>query len=159
MKSFDCELRGGVGRLLLLLVCSLGLTGCGGGPQDGPEKLVPVAGTVMMDGAPLAGAAVVFNPVDGKVRGGFGTTDVSGNFVAKFRGTEPGIEPGNYVVTVTKMALPDGSSIPEGKDAADVGAVQVVPSTFSDPSQSKQSVTVVDKENHFTFDIPKTVKR
>ncbi len=144
---------------LSVAACCLAIAGCGDVPTDGPEKLVPVAGTVTLAGAPLAGAAVIFNPRDAKLRGGFGTTDTAGNFVAKFRGTQAGIEPGEYVVTVTKLALPDGSPVPEGKDAADVGAIQIVPPSFSDPGQSTQVVTVADRENHFTFEIPKTVKK
>lgn len=48
------------------------LVGCGG------SGLLPVAGTVTLDGAPVAEAAVSFTGPNGQVRSA--TTDVSGNF-------------------------------------------------------------------------------
>ena len=59
-------------------------------------------------------------------------------------------------MTVSKLAMPDGSPIPEGKNAADVDAVQVVPVPFSDPnSDDIAKVTTVSKEggSQFNFDI------
>jgi hypothetical protein len=55
------------------------------------------------------------------------------------------------------MAMPDGSPIPEGKTAADAGAVQIVPPAFSEanPENPAQQLTVSDKGgSDFNFDIP-----
>lgn len=81
-----------------LLVC-LGLTacalaGCGG------VKLVPVEGTVKLDGKPVDGATVTFISDDGKWTA-FGTTDSSGHFSLQ-SGDKAGTLPGNYKVTVVK---------------------------------------------------------
>lgn len=123
-----------------------------------PKKLAPVTGVITMGGAPLQGATVMFTPRSSQLRGGFGITDAAGSYSAKFRGTESGIEPGEYVIIVTKMALPDGSPIPEGQSAADVGAQQIIPAIFSDPERSQQIVSVSDAGGTFSFDIRATKK-
>lgn len=143
-------------RVLLVLVVSV--CGCSGGSADLPKKLVPVTGTVTLAGSPLAGARVTFNPRESGSRGGFGVTDEQGSFVAKFRGTENGIEPGEYIVTVAKFALPDGSPLPPGTSPADAGAVEMLPPQYSNPDLSKQVVTVGDGENDFPIDIPQIKK-
>src|SRR5262245_22845893 len=61
----------------------LAACGCGGGP-----KLAPVSGVVKLDGAPLAGAAVQFQPVspDGQTPpgpGSYGKTDADGRYSLK----------------------------------------------------------------------------
>lgn len=121
----------------LSLAVSLGLfciAGCSsGGPA--PPKLVPVAGKVMLDGAPLAGASVIFVPKDQtKGTGGTGITDAEGKYEARHQSNKVGIEPGTYAVIFSKIAMPDGSPIPPGKNAADVGATEVLPQQLSNPS-------------------------
>jgi hypothetical protein len=54
----------------------LGLSGCGG-PSDQPE-LGQVKGTVTLDGKPLSGMAVVFQPDNG--RSAHGRTDAEGKY-------------------------------------------------------------------------------
>ncbi|WP_166831492.1 hypothetical protein [Thalassoroseus pseudoceratinae] len=76
-----------------------------------------------------------FVPRDGtKGTGAYGVTDQAGKYTLKHRTEADGIEPGTYTVAISKMTMPDGGPIPEGKDAADVGAVQVIPPKYSDPS-------------------------
>lgn len=121
----------------LSLTASLGLfciVGCSsGGPA--PPKLVPVAGKVMLDGTPLAGASVIFIPKDQtKGTGGSGVTDAEGKYEARHQSNKTGIEPGTYAVVFSKIAMPDGSPIPPGKNAADVGATEVLPQQLSNPS-------------------------
>jgi hypothetical protein len=73
------------------------------------------------------------------------------------RNQQEGIEPGSYFVTITKMAMKDGSPIPEGKTAADVEAVQMVPPPYSDPTSENvaQQLTVgATGGSGFNFDIP-----
>lgn len=70
------------------------------------EKLptVPVTGTVTLDGAPLEGATVAFNNVDGKPANG--VTDAQGKFRLKTllagQKQAEGALPGDYTVMVTK---------------------------------------------------------
>jgi hypothetical protein len=120
-------MRAWIGVALLGLV----LGGCGGSGA-GVAKLVPVSGTVTLDGKSLAGASVSFVPQAGtEGAGAFGTTDAEGRYTLDHRSGKPGIEPGTYTVSFSKMALKDGSPIPAGKTAADVEAVEQVPRQYT----------------------------
>jgi len=64
-------------RLALLGLCAACASGCG---KSGPA-LQPVSGVVTLDGSPLAGAVVAFDPASPEVRGRFiGKTDDQGRF-------------------------------------------------------------------------------
>lgn len=65
-------------RVAAALLCVMGLSGCNSAPDDTPE-LVPVRGKVTLDGQPLEGASVSFQPVDGR-RGAGGYTNAEGIF-------------------------------------------------------------------------------
>ncbi|QDT40187.1 Bacterial Ig-like domain (group 1) [Gimesia alba] len=124
-------------KQFIIIALMVGLvTGCGGSASEVPDELIPVTGTVKLDGKPTANITVVFNP--GKKTagtGGYGVTDSEGKYSVTHRSNKPGIEPGEYIVTFSKMGLPDGSPIPEGKDAADVGAVQLLPEKYTNPNR------------------------
>src|SRR5262245_57887068 len=84
--------------------------GCGDG-----VKLVPVAGTVTLDGKPLEGATLSFVPVPGSTVSTSGTdiTGPDGNFQMTFKG-RAGLAPGKYTVMVSKteeVKLPGGREI------------------------------------------------
>lgn len=105
------------------------LVGCGGG--GGPEaKLVPVGGTLLVDGAPLDGVTVNFIP-DVSIkdsRGGSGTTDATGAFtVTDTNQNRPGLPAGKYTLTYSRMRLPDGSAAPkaEAGKPIDPGIIRV----------------------------------
>lgn len=122
---------------MVLLIATTSLIGCGGGAEDIPE-LATVTGTLTYKGKPLPGASIAFVP-EGQTSGtgAYAVTDESGRFELMHRSETPGVEPGNYIVTVSKMAMPDGSPIPAGKDAADVGAVQMIPPIYSDANHER----------------------
>ncbi|MCH9656166.1 MAG: carboxypeptidase-like regulatory domain-containing protein, partial [Planctomycetes bacterium] len=126
-------------RHFIIVVCVIGmLTGCGGNSVEVPDELVPVTGTVKLDGKPKANISVIFNPGDQTSgTGGYGVTDSEGKYTLLHRSNKPGIESGEYIVTFSMMGLPDGSPIPEGKDAADVGAVQLLPEKYTNPHQER----------------------
>jgi hypothetical protein len=150
-------LRRTLGATLFVFPCCLLLTGCGSG-STGPTvgKLAPVVGKVTFQGAPLVKGALMFNPMTGTPgSGAFGTTDEKGEFKLIHRNKKEGIEPGTYRVVITRMAMKDGSPVPEGKSAADVEAVQIIPPPFSDPNSDAigTSVTVPAEGKSFNFDI------
>ncbi|TWT61744.1 carboxypeptidase regulatory-like domain-containing protein [Rubinisphaera italica] len=130
------------------LICLMVLTaaGCGGeNSSNTPELLIPVTGTVLLDGEPLGGTAVKFLPYgETKGKGGFAITDAAGKFNAQDYSMAEGIEPGVYNVTFSKIAQPDGSPIPEGQSAADVGALEILPThlTSINPDNMKYMLTV-----------------
>lgn len=92
---------------LLLAALSLAATGCG---KSGGYKVVPVSGTVTIDGKPAANIAVVFQPVaSGKGEAGpgsTGVTDAQGRFTLILTGTDkrPGAVVGRHRVTFSGMA-------------------------------------------------------
>jgi len=82
---------------ILLALAGLGLAGCGS-----RGDLVPVSGQILLDGKPLEGALVFFNPVGGGPLGA-AYTDASGRFTVK-SGPRTGLRPGEYIVVVQKTA-------------------------------------------------------
>lgn len=75
-------------RLLFLTLLILTLPGCGG---DG--KLAPVSGTVKLNGKPVAGVEVMFQPVAGESvndpgPAAVGLTDADGHYTAKVIGED-----------------------------------------------------------------------
>lgn len=141
------------------LLCSASIwsaSGCGGSAEKAPQ-LTPVAGKVTLNGEPLAGASVSFIPRDStKGTGGFGATLADGSYEMMHRSQAKGVEAGTYVVWFSKFAMPDGSPIPEGKNATDVGAKESLPPELSNPplDRALHVITVKSGEkNNFNFDL------
>lgn len=145
-------------NVLCLVALLSGLSGCGGANSGAPtQPLVPISGKVTLKGQPLASASVVFTPRGSTPgAGAYGVTDANGVYVLKHKSESDGVEPGEYAVVISKMAMKDGSPIPEGKTAADVEAVQAVPPAYSDPSSdyAGNKVTVAKDTSTLNFDIP-----
>ncbi len=100
-----------IGRRTLLAAMPVALlclaSGCGGGQE---YKAAPVSGTVTIDGKPVAGIVVTFQPagVSGQNPGpgSTGTTDENGKFTLLFATAErkPGAAVGKHRVTfATRM--------------------------------------------------------
>jgi len=75
-------------RRLVLLAAALFTLGCGGS-----DKVVPVSGTVKLNGQPLANAHVSFQPTASGNNpkagvGSYGNTDASGNYSLKTADTD-----------------------------------------------------------------------
>lgn len=91
---------------ILAVHCTMAAIGCSGSP----DGIVPVEGTVTLDGQPLPGAQVKFQPPDGTLDNiAIGFTDQEGRFSMHLLGTlEPGVAPGVYEVSfTTAVAGPD----------------------------------------------------
>jgi hypothetical protein len=130
----------------------LGAMGCS---QSEPQTaLFDVTGCVQMDGSPLANAAITFIPRDGtKGTGAFGATDEDGHYELKKSNNKDGIEAGQYTVVFSKFAMPNGSSVPEGKSPIDAGAREVLPRRLTAPSEREavHVATVKPEEENQTF--------
>jgi hypothetical protein len=104
------SVRIGVVALSLLLV----VAGCSRG---GPE-IAYVTGRVTMDGKPLANAAVVFIPENGRPAGA--TTDADGNYVLNFTQGRRGAIPGKNLIRIStnREAQQDasGKTIPGSRE-------------------------------------------
>jgi hypothetical protein len=100
-------------RLAAAVAClGLAAVGCGGEAEDGPP-VHPVSGTIFVDGAPAAGAEVVFHPLARLPAGTPPPTAVveaDGRFRPSTRTAHDGAPAGDYAVTVVyplPAALPD----------------------------------------------------
>lgn len=99
-------------RLSVVWAALLWAIGCGDAPSDAP-KLVPVSGTVTLDGKALSRARVVFIPTgDTKGFGSEGVTDEEGKYTLKGNRGGAGAVPGTYKVVISKRIMPDGSEVP-----------------------------------------------
>lgn len=117
--------------LLLVLVT---LSGCGRGP-----RLVPVTGTVKLDGKPLADAAVQFD-FGQFPRPAIGRTDAEGKFSLAYL-NRAGAPIGSCKVNIRKQA-PAGAS----------GLKELVPEKYNSKSQLLYEITKKGP-NDFNFDL------
>lgn len=138
-------MRRGFGQLALGFGLICFMVGCGGAPPV--ETLVPVAGTLMVNGKPLDGVTITFIPEIAKNnRGGSGTTGVDGSFtVTDLTQNLPGLAAGKYTIAYSRRRLPDGSAPPERKEgvAVDPGiiSVETLPAQFQSPDPRLPSNT------------------
>ncbi|MCA9127882.1 MAG: carboxypeptidase regulatory-like domain-containing protein [Planctomycetales bacterium] len=94
---------------LLICVCFLLLSGCGG------VKLYPVSGTVTLDGKPTEGLLVAFAGEGGMAA--TGTTDANGAYsLTSIKGK--GLPAGNYRVAITHVAVQENSGTQQQDDFA-----------------------------------------
>jgi len=139
------------------LVCSLFvMSGCGGAGDEAEVSLLPVSGTVMADGQPLANVAVTFAP-DGDQIGkpAYGRTDESGKYELAFSDGRMGCPPGSYRVTISKFAQPDGSAFPPDVPPEEQTAtgVEHIPPQYSDPTRTKLLAEVSPQGGDIPFEI------
>lgn len=127
-----------------IVLAAVVLTGCGSG-------LAPVAGTVTLDGKPVAGARVSFIPTGPGIPA-TGTTDAAGRFELEVGSGRRGVPRGRYAVTVVKLVVTTVSAdearrlvaaAPEGSlqtETGPDGLVQVIehvlPGRYADPATS-----------------------
>lgn len=89
------------GVVSLLVTCVL--AGCS---QKGPT-LYSATGIVTYQGKPVEGVRVTFSPKGDTGHPSFGTTDVDGKFQLSTLGLNDGAYAGKYVVTMSKVDLPE----------------------------------------------------
>lgn len=82
----------------MLLVLGL-FSGCFGNTGDRPDTGM-VTGVVTLDGSPVEGAIVTFQPSDG--RPSAGETDASGKYVLMYSVDVEGAKVGQHTVTISK---------------------------------------------------------
>ena len=134
---------------LLLLISALG---CGNGGEDLPD-VVPVTGSVTLNGEPLPGASVTFM---GEGRPCYGATDDNGTFTIKDMNGREGCPVGKYKVIISKYTKPDGSPLGDSPEEAAQG-VEQLPPQYS--SMDKSTLTANVPEGGKTFDFSLEDKR
>lgn len=146
-------------RTMRLLVCpalmaiSLAASGCGGTAAS--ADLVPVSGTILLDGKPLVGASVTFVGVGATPgEGATGITDETGKYeLAHFRaGT--GAMPGQYKVIISKRVMSDGTPIPTGTlSIAELSTRELLPWRFSDYHNAQLKASVAKGGSPVDFQV------
>lgn len=152
-----------IGVLALVACCCVsGAVGCGvSAASVGPAvKRVPVAGVVKIGGATLANVEVTFTPYGDNRTGqlGTGVTDEKGEFeITNHRG-QSGLPPGNYLVTASLIAPPDGAERPWPDKPAQSPAYQIIPEDWNSITKAGRHNQVIvpdDGRNDFQIKIPK----
>jgi len=148
----------------------MALVGCNGGPA-----VKPVTGTVTLDGKPISGAVITFQPVEGGTgMPAVGTTDASGKYtVTDMAATNigSGAVAGEYRVGVMWFK-PSGKDLSQAtgesggneeaavatdKSAAKAAATEVsgpealLPVDYQDPKTSGLTASVGSGDNTFDF--------
>jgi len=125
------------------------IAGCG----DGRPSLVKVNGTVLLDGKPVDGAMVMFQPdVNAKAefqRPSAAVTDASGKFVLGTYAKDDGIPPGKYKVGIQKREMI--GDLPKNYDPEQPGNSVIkykitVPKKYADPADSGLVAEVTSTE-------------
>jgi len=128
--------------LMLLTVAGCGQTG------DTPD-VVPVTGTITLDGSPLEGAQVEFQPqstgeADKPAVPSYGTTDETGKYTLKLGpGRVAGAMPGTHEVRIMKY--------PQQSDDGTSGQ-QILPAKYNSASELTVEVSS-DKQGGYDFDL------
>ena len=148
MSNQRCPQPVGHWRLVISGAAVMLIAGCQ--PTAKGPPLVPVEGTITLDGKPLAGANVMLVP-RGETRGDkafYGKTDAAGKFVAASTdGKRKGAAVGNYQVVINKLVKPDGSDFIPDPNAGpeDTGGFrEVLPAVYSDTAKSMLVADVPD---------------
>ncbi|GAA4436223.1 hypothetical protein [Bremerella cremea] len=127
----------------------LAATGCS--PTAKTQKLIPVSGSVKVNGSPVSGLKVYFEPTEG--RRSSGLTDASGNYQMMFSDSALGATEGpNQVRIVWSGEDPneDEFAAPASVDLTS-GTALVIPSRYN--ARTQLNADVSEQNNHFDFDL------
>lgn len=122
---------------------ALMLLGCG---QKGPATAT-VSGTIKLNGEPVEGAVVLFQPV-GEGRSSRGLTDANGRYTLTYTADQKGALIGEHIVSVSKSKK---RIVDDNGNVVDPGEPEIFPPSAN--SQSELKANVVRGSNTFDFDI------
>jgi hypothetical protein len=152
--------------MTMLLLGSIWVAGCGRGGPD----VVSVTGLVTLDGGPVEGAIVTFNPSDPSGVFATGITTADGRFrlnpIAAGGKPGSGAVAGEYVVTIAKVetppaapaANPDDPSVSEASVRKAPKPKYIVPKDYGSKETSGLTATVGSGSNDFTFELVSSFK-
>lgn len=146
----------------MLAFGAFAMAGC-----DRSGGLVPVTGTVTLDGVPLESAIVMFHPQPGvKGNGGGATSKAAGAFTLLSPQGKKGVFPGEYSVTVScRMLSAKAEQQVEAAKASGVTPMvsesemkEVVPEAYAKPETSPLRVMVGATGADVPIEIDSTAK-
>jgi hypothetical protein len=120
------------------------LSGCGG---SGPE-VAPVSGRVTLDGTPLAGARIRFQPEAGGGSPSYGTADQDGHYVLGHKRGQPGALIGWQTVSIERGGH---------DDSANKSKPQALPARYNTASELREEVKA-DEDNLIHFKLTTEAK-
>ncbi|MGN6134450.1 MAG: carboxypeptidase-like regulatory domain-containing protein [Aureliella sp.] len=157
----------------LLAVCVLAL-GCSAGQDPNRPPTYPVRGTVTLNGKPVEGAVVTFQPMEGK-GSAVGSTDANGVYTLSTFNPSDGALAGQYKVSIAKYeggvsptssstnapgqlgppGLPDDYAPPAltGNVSRPTGPKNLLPAKYANPDSSALRATVDTGKNEINFDM------
>ncbi len=117
------------------------LTGCGGADSSRPD-LIPISGSVLYNGTPVAGATVTFWHAEAP-RAATGVTDAEGKYQLTMYEPYDGAIAGENIITVTKVvggAAPAADPMKMLDDPTAMASAAAAPSKESDKTASKPAI-------------------
>ena len=129
----DLRLPKAAARVVLLTLLAGLLSGCGSSGAD----VAPVRGRVTLDGAPLAGARVKFQPETSGGSPSHGAADADGNYVLGYKRGQPGAQIGWHTISIER----GGHGDPESK-----AKPQPLPARYNTASELREEVKA-DEDN------------
>lgn len=145
-----------IAGLLATLALVVAVSGCGNGlaTDYAALGLVPVTGTVTLDGQPLADAVVFFESPD--LTQSYATTDSDGYYELKFDSEAMGVTEGQKIVRISTTASTGETEEEPEEDGVDPrrmkkkqGPIDRVPAAYN--TQSKIIVIVTPSSDSFEF--------
>lgn len=115
---------------------------------------VPVRGTVTLDGKPLSAAVVQYFPINQVAgSGGSGRTGSKGHYQIVTPQGKKGLPPGDYLVTIEKRVMPDGSDYPFDADEwPDLSVTrEILPTQYASRQKSALKPTVTESAAKYDF--------
>jgi len=143
--------RMGTHLFSLLLICQVFCVGCAG--ESGPE-LVPVTGTITLDGQPVQHAVIRFLPDASQGTKGpiaLGVVDSSGRFSLTSPGGREGVIQGHHLVTIICEEQAE-REVSEGVFEM-VGDKCHVPSHYASEKTSELTAEVTTDTDEVNFDL------
>jgi len=139
-------------RLAWTLLLLTSVSGCG---SQSEFKMVPVTGTVSLDGQPLAGAMTKFFPAGKVNEESQGRTDASGKFQLDGVHGKTGAMPGEHKVVITRLVMKDGTPVDPKIDFALVvhEARESLPATYSNIDETTLTATVPAAGGNIDFQL------
>lgn len=141
-------------RTSLVILAVAQLSGCFFSARDDRPARIKVTGTVTYKDAPLAGATVIFQPVNHS-NAAVGVTDEAGRFQLRTFEVNDGAVPGEYTVAVLKEDGVGTRHVSNGDGTVtEHYAKHLVPEKYIDGSTSGLTASVaVNQPNDFKFQL------
>jgi hypothetical protein len=130
MRRYGCVALG-------TTVLWLSLAGCGG-VSDAPET-GDVSGYVKLDGQPVSGATVIFQPTEGRPSNG--RTDDEGYYELTYSRSQSGAKLGSHQVRITTFIEADDEGTP--------GVEEKIPVKYNAKTELTKEVEAGDNEINF----------